>query len=135
MEEATQFAQHPKRREHGAWALAVVSVYFTIESSLVSILESIFYLFILFGIPKGECEIGWQCKRKDDCLAFKEKQKQLNATTKNTPEYDELVIELRNLVCYAREQLICCEKGFPSFFFSKDKNMKNDPTQFSWISG
>ena len=59
----------------------------------------------------GECEDGWHCKKREECLGFKEKQSNLEALTSFTPEWFDLASELADLKCNGEKNWVCCETG------------------------
>ena len=59
----------------------------------------------------GECEEGWQCRQREECIAFKEEQSNLDALTSLTPEWYKLFTKLENLKCHGEKNAVCCEIG------------------------
>ena len=58
---------------------------------------------------EGECEVGWQCRKREECPAFKEKESNLKALTPVTPEWSKLVVELTDLGCNGEKNWVCCQ--------------------------
>ena len=59
----------------------------------------------------GECAKGWQCKEREQCPAFKEKESNLKALTYLSDEWFKLSEKLAGLSCGGEKNRICCEKG------------------------
>ena len=60
----------------------------------------------------GDCENELQCKPMEDCPEFLEKQKTLRTLANPSPERAELVANMRELVCNAKQKGVCCRANY-----------------------
>ena len=65
----------------------------------------------VISVYSGECEAGWQCKPRDRCPAFQQKESTLKTLTSLSSEWFELASKLADLNCGGEKNWICCEKG------------------------
>ena len=65
----------------------------------------------VISVYSGECEAGWQCKPRDQCPAFQQKDATLKTLTHLSSEWFELASKLVDLKCAGEKNWICCEKG------------------------
>ena len=59
----------------------------------------------------GECEEGWECKKVEECPAFKEQESNLKALTTLSPEWSKLVAKFEALKCKGENNLVCCKRN------------------------
>ena len=48
----------------------------------------------------------------ESCPDFSERQRLLRSLTKPSPEYDELLADLKELVCNAKDKTVCCRANY-----------------------
>ena len=60
----------------------------------------------------GDCSLGWDCKRREDCPAFQDKLLQLKRLSSGSKEHQQLLTDLEGLVCNEAERGVCCERIF-----------------------
>ena len=60
----------------------------------------------------GDCEQGMECKKREDCPEFLEKQRMLGTLTKPSPEHSTQLASLRGLVCNAKQKGVCCRTNY-----------------------
>ena len=60
----------------------------------------------------GDCGDGFECKPREACPEFSEKRRLLRNLTKASPEYDELLADLKELVCNAKDKTVCCRANY-----------------------
>ena len=89
--------------------------FFSVRSSLIHII----CISLESTCSTGGCDGGWQCKPREECPIFLEKQSQLKALRPQTTERRDLIALLKSLVCNKEEKRVCCstdggtlQKGF-----------------------
>ena len=63
-----------------------------------------------FSKLAGECEEGWECKKGEECPAFKEQESKLESLTLWSPEWEALASKMKDLQCSSsKKNSVCCE--------------------------
>ena len=60
----------------------------------------------------GDCSLGWDCRRQENCPAFQDKLLQLKRLSSGSTEHQQLFSHLEGLVCNEAERGVCCERSF-----------------------
>ena len=72
------------------------------------------------------CPAGMECQTENSCQEFSEKRSKLGSFRKGSPQYRELLSQLKSLVCDSKKKLICCRKKFP-------QNQSAESESPSWV--
>ena len=75
---------------------------------MVILEASVGYIYVTFS---GECEAGFHCKRREECLAFQEEEANLESLTRLTPAWLDLVSKLAERKCDGVENGVCCKSN------------------------
>lgn len=59
------------------------------------------------------CDPGYECIPNSDCDSYQEKRNKLDTLERKTQEFNDLLSEMRQLVCNRRRKRICCEVEAP----------------------
>ena len=60
----------------------------------------------------GDCETVMECKVKEDCPEFLEKQKMLRTLANPSPERSHLLANMKGLVCNPKQRGVCCRTNY-----------------------
>jgi len=63
--------------------------------------------------PDGDCDAGFVCKSHSNCPQYLAKREQLDSLkSQGGSEYEDILEELKAMVCYKAKRGVCCEESF-----------------------
>ena len=82
------------------------------SSVMLSLLLFPFLLLVAGQRLEGDCNIGWDCKRREHCPDFQDKLLQLKRLSSGSTDHQQLFSQLKGLVCNKAERGVCCQRSF-----------------------
>ena len=96
----------------------------------------IFLLFFVPGIKCADKDCGerWECVSQNKCPDFQEEILKLRSLSRGTPEYENIIGNIRDRVCNRQERKICCP-DHASYWLPTEEDYYHNKSTSGFIVG